>query len=343
MTAPTQGSPLLLPGDQPPLTHLGATLLRHAVDSGLRYAFHNLGLPPPEPVPICIERLRLGLCPRRKIEGVATDHRLAALAGALEDPGGAAPLPATLRGALLFHRARLRLAPRRPDRDGCDGSPVAILRRHLPALRDALLAELAAALHRRHRRSRGAEVGPVQSPESARWLARRPADLTRLGVPDPYRAAWSVDPPAGDTRHGRRDAGLGDPGNGPPSAGAMPRQASAPGHPRAGVAPAAAVSPALPVDPLRGRFREGWRTAANELHPVLHDLGAAAHRRGVVGHPEDPFFLPLQVLDDLQADRAPDWLAASVLANRAEYFGLVRGAGDDVRHAWDLSPLAPLP
>jgi len=305
------GSELLLPGDQPPLTHLGATLLRHAVDSGLRYAFHNLGLPPPEPVPICIEKLRLGLCPRRKIGGVTADARLAALIGALEDPGGAARLPGTLRGALLFHRARLRLAAKGPDRSRDDGSPVTILRRHLPALRDALLAELAAALHRRHRRSRGADLGAVQSPESARWLAGRPADLTRLGVPDPYRAAWSVEPAAGS--------------------------------PGTGAAPPSAPFPALPVDPLRGRFREGWRAAASELHPVLHELGAVAHRRGVVAHPEDPFFLPLQVLGDLAGEGRPDWIAGAVLANRAEYFTLLRDAEDDARRAWDLSPLAPLP
>lgn len=311
MTAPAEGSPLLLPGDQPPLTHLGATLLRHAVDSGLRYAFHNLGLSPPEPAPICIERLRLGLCPRRRIEGVAADDRLAALVGALEDPGGAARLPGTLRGALLFHRARLRLAPKGPDRRRRDGSPAAVLRRHLPALRDALLAELAAALHRRHLRSRGVDLAPVQSRESARWLAGRPADLTRLGVPDPYHAAWSVEPPVW--------------------------------YRGAGTAPAAGVFPALPVDPLRGRFRESWRAAASELHPVLHELGAAARRRGVVGHPEDPFFLPLQVLGDLAGEGRPDWIAAAVLSNRAEYFALLRDAEDGARRAWDLSPLAPLP
>lgn len=295
---------LLLPGAQPPTTHLGVTLLRHAVVTGLRYAFHLLGLPLPEPAPVCIVSLRLGLCPRRVIEGIADDPRLAAVIGALEAPAGSGRLPVSLRGALAFHRVRLRLAPkRRGGKD--DGSPLGTLRRHLPALQDALLAELVASLARRHRRSRGGEVGPTQSRQAARWLEGRKADLSTLGPPDPYRPAWNVEPPA--------------------------------------ITPDEMPATESGTDPLRGRFRESWRAAASALHPVLHTLGEEARHRGVVEHPEDPFFLPLQVLDDLAGNRRPEWLAGAVLTNRAEYFGFLRAADEPTRAVWERAPLAPLP
>lgn len=332
MTRAEAGNALLLPGEQPPLTHLGATLLRHAVASGLRYAFHNLGLQPPEPAPICIEQLRLGLCPRRKIDLSAGDEVLAAVVAALEDPGGAGALPGRLRGALLFHRLRLRFAPRQPGR--AEGAtPRQELARHLPALRDTLLAELVAALDRRHRRAAGATVRPVQSPQAARWLAGRRADLARLGVADPYRPAWSTELPDG-VRAGRL-AGSSEPRRTGRPAASAPSASDA--------EPEAGLDPWLAVHSLRGRFRESWRAAASALHPLLCELGADACRRGVVGHPEDPFFLPFQLLDELRSERPPEWLPGAVLANRAEYFGILRGAEDETRAAWERSPLEPLP
>ncbi|MEZ5330732.1 MAG: hypothetical protein R2991_01470 [Thermoanaerobaculia bacterium] len=301
---PATGTALLLPGPQPPMTHLGVTLLRHAVVTGLRYAFHQLGLPLPEPAPVCIDGLRLGLCPRHRIEGIADDPRLAAVVGALEDPAGSAASPIALRGALAFHRLRLRLLPRKPGtRD--DGSPLGVLRRYLPGLQDALLAEVVASLLRRGRRARGAEVGATQSREAARWLARRTTRLSRLGPPDPYRPSWDAGPPS--------------------------------------FSPAEVVGGAATRDPLRGRFRESWRAAASALHPVLRELGERACRRGVAEHPEDPFFLPLQVLDDLAGERRPEWLTGAILTNRAEYFGLLRAADDETRNAWERAPLALLP
>jgi hypothetical protein len=48
------------------------------------------------------------------------------------------------------------------------------------------------------------------------------------------------------------------------------------------------------------------------------------------------------VLDDLAADRRPDWMAGAVLANRAEYFSLLRAADATTRRAWEVAPLTPL-
>ena len=59
MVPPGATNDLLLPGVQPPLSHFGATLLRHVVVTGLRYTLYHLGLPLPDKAPLRIDRLRL--------------------------------------------------------------------------------------------------------------------------------------------------------------------------------------------------------------------------------------------------------------------------------------------
>jgi len=305
-------SDLLLPAPQPPLTHLGATLLRHVVVTGLRYTLYHLGLPLPDKAPIRIHELRLYL------DGEALDRLLAsaaggpALAGALSEPGGvAATGERAPRGAVFFHRQRLRWARRRrlpgsrPPAPRSAESLEARLRRHLvehlPALNDAFLDETLTALDRRRRRRRGADLQPCLGPAAGAWMRGHDAPLTGLGPPDAFRRSWAESPVAVDR-------------------------------------------PATPLgaDGGRGRFREVYRQTLDHLRPHLGMISDSALGRGVTGHRDDIFFLPFELLGDLTREDKPQWLDGAVLSNRAEYFGLVHGADEATLATWQASPLNPL-
>ncbi len=305
---------LLLSGPQPPLSHFGATLLRHVVVTGLRYSLYHLGLPLPDKAPIRIENLRLSFdapTVSRHLDGTPEGR---AVAGALLEPGGAMGAGERIpTGAAFFHRLRLRWArQRRPARfqEPPDGPPPALeshfreqLSRALPDLSDALLDELLSALSRRRRRSQGASLAGCLGPQAAAWVAGRNVKLECLGSPDPLAASW-----AGEQQEVERST----------LDSASRRQGG------------------------RGRFREVYRRSLDGLHPVLAALGRGAHERGVAGHPDDLFFLPFELLGDLTGEEKPPWLDAAVLRNRAEYFGLLRIADPATRAAWDRSPLSPL-
>lgn len=307
-------SDLLLPGAQPPLSHFGATLLRHVVVTGLRYSLYHLGQPLPDKVPLRIDRLRLyfdGTALSRLLDATA-DGR--ALSRALNAPGGAAAddeeVPA---GAVFFHRQRLRWARRRRIQRPVPASTdsVTALEYHfrqqlaqcLPALNDALLDEVVTVLGRRKRRQRGATLLPCLGAAAASWLSGHQTQLDRLGPPDPYVPSWAEGPPEIDasTRatNWRREGG-------------------------------------------RGRFRERYRQVLDIVRPTLVALGAAALANGVVDHQDDLFFLPFELLDDLTVDAKPAWLSAAVLRNRGEYFGLQRDVEEATREAWNAAPIEPL-
>jgi len=329
---------LLTPGPLAPLSHLGVTLLRHAVATGLRYALYQLGMPLPEGPPVRIVRLRLYLDAGKLAALLAGALGGTAVAAALVDPGGAGAIPATARAlaaSLAFHRARLRIAPRRLPRRlaaARAGAPPAELRvalegglaRVLPAASDALLADLAAALERRARRSRGESAPPAITPAAHRLLTRSLplADLARLGPPDPRAPSWAERPEL---------------------AGAARR--------------ALEGWPLPPVDPLRGRFRETWRAALAALAPHLQALAESAAARGLLAAADDAYFLPFDLLSDLAGERRRAWMEAAVAANRAEHESL-RQAAEPLelltacqettpdageRAEWDLTPLLPLP
>ncbi len=336
LAPPSLSRALLTPGPLPPLSHLGVTLLRHAVGTGLRYAFYLLGLPVPEAPPVRIVRLRLYL----------DDVKLAALLGnapgggevaaALADPGGAGALPPEARGlaaAAAFHRWRLRLP--RPGGFGRPGavlgseSPAGLadrfraeLSRGLPQTNEALLADLLAALARRARRARGEEVPPALSQAARRLLAGRRADLHRFGPPDLLLPSWAETPD------------------------------------RATTARAAFAGQALPAaDPLRGRFRETYRALLDRLLPLYRATAASAVARGLLDSPEDAFFLPLDLAGDLAQERKPSWLDAAIRANRAEHEGQRRTSAPPERvtgpeagtillgaaREWEIGPVLPLP
>ncbi|MCP4200863.1 MAG: hypothetical protein GY769_02885 [bacterium] len=284
---------LLLPGPLPPLSHLGATLLRHSVHTSLRYALYQLGLPTPEAPPTRFVALRLYFDRPSLSDSLGTAPGSEEILGALLHPGGAAvaPLPRRLRGALWFHRRRLStknsaagrwLSPNRTS-PARTQDPRVRLSELLPPLGDALLGDLIAALDRRRLRTGGQHVDPAQSPEAARFLKDARPDLSRLGLPDPIAASWNDSrPPL-------------DPGSSVP------------------------VEIDCPADRLRGGFREYYRHLLDLLRPSLLALGDRAVRRGHLASVEDLFFLPLDLLDDLDGELKPDWLDEAIQSNREEW------------------------
>jgi hypothetical protein len=334
-TSPVASRALLSPGPLAPLSHLGVTLLRQVVATGLRYALYQLGLPLPEGPPVRIVRLRLYLDAGRIEALLAEAPGGAAVAAALVDPAGAGALPASARAlasALAFHRARLRLSPRRLPRrlaTAVVGSPAGLLSafesglaRVLPATNDALLADLAAALERRARRARGEVAPPTITPAARRLLAGRRVDLARFGASDLREPSWAERPTLAT---GARRALEGWP---PP-----------------------------PVDPLRGRFRETCRAALTLLAPLYGALAGSAAHRGLLDAPDDALFLPFDLVGDLAGECRLAWMPAAGAANRAEHASLRQAAEPlDVltarlettpdageRAEWDLAPLLSLP
>ena len=318
---------LLLPGPLPPHSHFGVTLLRHVVATGLRSALHRLGLPLIPAAPVRIVELRLYLDRDALARELGDTPAAAAAIAALLDPGGSArPTPgaARLAGAGLLHRLRLvRPAPLRAAAAGQD-SPVeefrTTLSAFLPALSDAVLAELLSALRRRSDRAGGDQRPPCLGREAWRFCNGRPARLDRLGPPEPLLPSWAA---AGAPAAANRAASQ-------PAAEPRPRHR------------------------YRGRFREQYRAALDLLAPSYRRLAEAATERGLLDDPSDAFFLPLDLADDLASDHRPAWLAPAVAANRREYMACRTrpsppdrldpdgdSGGDPA--TWELCPLNPLP
>jgi len=330
---------LLFPGPQPPLTHLGATLMRHLVSTALRYSFYQLGLEPPESPPVRIHRLRLHL-DAAALSRLLSPHPAAGeLLGALLDPAGtaAAPLPLRLRATAAFHHSRLKIQRHpilwRPPRThvlrgGAFETLRAAVSSWVAILGDGFLADILAALDRRQERRRGGVLTLAMSREAGRFLAGSKPRLSFLGSPDLVTGSWAVyDAPAVPGRNGP-DASSED-------TDARPH-------------------------PMRGRFREHYRRCLDSLRLHYLPLADRATNRGLLENREDAFFLPLDLVSDLESDSRPSWLEPAVAANRLEYetelskppapetlaagdtdsqelVGLGGSAPD-----WTLAPLAPL-
>jgi len=323
---PTLSRALLTPGPLPPLSHLGATLLRHAVATGLRYSLYQLGLPVPEAPPVRIVRLRLYLDGGKLERVLRGDPGGMEVAAALLDPGGAGRLPreaGRVAAAAAFHRARLTLSRAPAERLPRPAEPVAgeaawprlaaELSRMVQPASEALLGELLAALGRRARRTRGEKLPPRPSRAAADLLAGRSVPLDRFGVPDPLLPAWRERPGVETVERAQGDR-------------------------------------------LRGTFRETWRAALTRLAPLLAAHARAAVARGYIEKEEDACFVPLDLQEDLARERRPTWLEAAVRDNRAERESLLAApcppdllrtgleAGEPIRpEDWNLTPLLPLP
>jgi hypothetical protein len=332
---PAYSRALLTPGPLPPLSHLGVTLLRHAVGTGLRYALYHLGLPVPEAPPVKTVRLRLYLDARELRTLLTPVPGGADVVAALLEPGGTGWLPAASRplaAALSFHRLRLvrfRLPAGRAAELRQDEASEAVWRRFRAELsrllrrtNDALLADLIAAIDRRDLRARGEEVPPALSRAAWRLRTGGRADLRSFGVPDLLVSSWAA----------------------APERAAAACRALEP-HPLPG------------YDRYRGRFREAYRAALDRLAPLYRTLAGQAAERGFVGSPEDAYFIPLDLAGDLAAPQKPGWLEAAVRGNRLEYESLRRaaepldvmtaaqemGSPGGERPEWDWAPLLPLP
>jgi len=332
---PVYSRALLLPGPLPPLSHFGVTLLRHAVGTGLRYALYHLGLPLPETPPVKIIRLRLYLDARELRSLLTSEPGGADVVAALLEPGEFGSLPATARplaAALSFHRMRLlpfRVSSDRPA--GLTGKepPEEIWRlfrerlsRVLNRTNDALLSDLISSIDRRTLRARGEDVPPVLSKGAWTLRTRGRGDLRRFGLPDPLAPCWADEPDlALEARHALKPHPL-------------------PGH-----------------DRYRGRFREAYRSALCHLAPLYRALAGSAAERGFVSEPDDAFFLPMDVAEDLAGAHKPAWIEDAVKANRAEHDSLRKaaepldlmsekqemGPTGGERPEWAWAPLLPLP
>lgn len=332
---PAYSRALLLPGPMPPLSHLGATLLRHAMGTGLRYALYHLGLPLPDAPPVRIIRLRPylhGKDLRPLLSDVIGGQEVL---GALLEPEGADQYPAIpqkLGAALAFHRVRLlRFRPpaQRPPALRGDESPEELLQlfrstlsRLLPRIGDALLADLIAGINRRAARAYGEDVPPVLSRAAWNLRSRGRANLSLFGPPDPRSPSWAEAPERAEAARRALSA------------------APIPGH-----------------DRYRGRFREAWRAALDRLAPFYAALARQAAGRGLLDDPEDAYFLPFDLAGDLTAPERPSWLAGTVRGNRAEHDSLRRAAepldrmterqemspAGGERPEWEWTPLLPLP
>lgn len=304
---------LLLPGPQPPLSHFGATLLRHVVVTGLRYSLYHLGMPLPVRPPIRIERLRVELDRTALEKLLAGTAGGAAVTAALTDPEGTDAGEQRPIGAAFFHRIRLRWGRRSPlpappalqgvSRPGLESGFRDLLTRSLPRLNDAMLTEIVAAMRRRRQRRRR-DVPAVHGHEADRFLRGARYRGERLGRLDPLLPSWRDEAPSIDR---------------------------------------AVVEPGAPHRDRRGVFRETYREALDRLRPTLRALGDLARDEGIVDHADDLFFLPMELLGDLTLAARPAWLDGAVLRNRAEYFGLEREADEELRARWAAAPLHPLP
>jgi hypothetical protein len=311
-------------------------LLRHVVGTGLRFAFHQLGLPLPDRPPVRIFRLRLYLDTNALdsvLEGQANRDEVV---GSLIDPAGCAhedPLVSRLRGALWFHQVRLRLrrfpehrpkqgSHRQDDPEQLWKSTRQALTRLMPILCDAFLAEVVASLSRRQRRLPGKPTPPCLSREAWKWLAARHPRLSFLGSPDPLAPSWE-------------------------DAAARPARSNE----------VLAFGQEFRPHPLRGRFREHYRAALNEVKAHYDRLAESALSRGLLERPSDAYFIPFDLASDLTTASPPAWIGDAVGINRREYETLqtappppdqILSGTDELTGLappsdWKISPLSPLP
>jgi hypothetical protein len=332
---PVYSRALLLPGPLPPLSHFGATLLRHGVATGLRYSLYHLGLPMPEAAPVKIVRLRLYLDARELRSLLTPAPGGADVVAALLEPGEFGSQPAIARplaAALSFHRVRLlpfRPPAVRPTELNGSETPEELWRqfrdrlsRVLNRTNDALLADLISAIDRRTLRARGEDVPPVLSKGAWTLRTHGRGDLARFGLPDPLAPCWKE----------------------------KPEQAFAARH-------ALERHPVPPHDRYRGRFREAWRAALNQLTPLYRALARSAAERRLLAEPDDAFFIPSDIAGDLAGPHKPGWIDDAVRGNRAEYQSLRKAAeplelmsekqemavDGGERPEWGWAPLLPLP
>lgn len=304
----TYSRSLFLPGPLGPSTHLGITLQRHCVVSGLRYTLYHLGFPPPEQAPVRIFQLRLYLDAEAlagRLEGAPGSDEIL---GALTDPGGEHPVSeqaGEVAAASLFHSLRLAVVRRRQLTklaEPADGASAWKLFRvgvsqWLARLNDAFLTETLTVRNRRRRRAEGKPVSGTLPRQAWAFRAGRDCRLDCLGPPDLFARSWSEDR---ESRDQARSV-LED-------------------------------EPVPPRDGRRGLFRETYRDMLSHLRPAYLMLAAAAGERGVLDDPEDAFFLPFDLAGDLTAAERPAWLEEAVTSNRREYEGLLAATdpGDEL-------------
>lgn len=293
---PSLSRSLLCPGPMAPSSHFGLTLMRHVVGTGLRFSLYQLGLPIPDAPPVRLLGLRLFLDAIPLRELLLEAEGGAQVLMALLSPSAAAlgDLPRRPAVAVALHRARLRWLPRPPARVAPPSEPTSRrelwkaldsgVRARLPVLNDAVLRELLAVLGRQRERCRGRQPEPAFAPQLWKLRTGRRPQLGSLGPLDPLAPSWGEEPE-------RLDVVLPMLSSGP-----FPRRAT-----------------------QRGRFREVYRQFLTDLRPVLQRFGALAVEEGVLSRPDDLFFMPFQLAEDLARDQRPTWVAGAVATNRAEY------------------------
>lgn len=292
---PSYSRSLFLPGPLPPATHLGVTLERHCVVSGLRYTLYHLGFSPPEKPPVQIFQLRLYLDVGALEEALEGSRGAGEIGGALADPRGALGASAQageVAAAALFHRLRLKLFRRRrlptltEPPDGATAWKLfrAGVTRWLDPLNDAFLTETLAARGRRRRRAEGKQVTATLPRQAWAFRSGRDCRLECLGIPDLAAPSWEHD-------HAARD-----------QARAM-----------------LADEPVPPRDAERGIFRETLREMLSRLGPAYLALADTGAERGLIDDPEDAFFIPFDLAGDLAGAERPAWIDEAVESNRTEH------------------------
>jgi hypothetical protein len=348
---PTLSRSLLAPGPQPPLSHLGATLMRHVVGTVVRYSLYQLGLPMPDAPPVRILRLRVLLDAAPLEAALGVDAVGAEIRAALLQPGGSGELPSSagrLRAAAALHRARLAtLGPRR-GRAGAGETTAAGAPSGLVDAASSTGSAAAEAAGARSGRTREELWRAVCATVAGRMpylcdaglgevvtaLARRRRRLGGQDVPPALgQVAWQI--------HQGRASDLGALGALDPFHPSW-KEAAVPNDDLRRRAELARGTRPLPArSGRRGAFREAYRWVLSEVRPLLCELGAAARDQGVVDHPDDVFFVPFDLGAELAAAHRPSWLAAAVATNRREHDALRR----EPEHADEIfaaAPLAPL-
>jgi hypothetical protein len=340
---------LLVPGPQPPLSHLGATLMRHVVGTVIRYSLYQLGLPMPDGPPVRILRLRVFLDAAPLLATLRTEPAGPEVLAAMVFPRGGGDLDANagrVRAAAALHRARLAaLGPRRgrassaappaPEVEAEPSDPgpprtreqlwsavCSLVAGRMPYLCDAALGELVTSLARRRLRHFGKPPGGALGQVALQVHQNRDADLRALGALDPMAPSWTEAAVAPEATRERARRARGDQ--------ALPARSG-----------------------RRGGFREAYRWVLSEARPLMAELGNLGVEEGILDAPDDVFFLPFDLGAEFGASRRPSWLGAAVAANRREHQALslepehddeIEGpvalaALHDRSGDWDIAPL----